>query len=182
MRAVILGTTALALCLAGALGVLHAADAPAVTFAVLRGDGILIPIATRSGTRWTHTWPVPIKAADVPLGLDGIPKRWWGKPGAVTTWHAWQIDGTVSSIDASISLASSASTSSMHTTPRPPFEAAIFAFSTRPSSRWPRRFVSTFMRRACSAVSAKKCARPLTSCTVLDECTRLILCHVARSK
>ena len=98
MRAVILGTTALAVCLAGALGVLHAADAPAVTIAVLRGDGILIPIATRSGSRWTHTWPVPIKAADVPLALDGIPKRWWGKPGPVATWHTWQIDGSVARV------------------------------------------------------------------------------------
>jgi hypothetical protein len=98
MRAVILGTTALAMCLAGALGVLHAADAPAVTVAVLRGDGILIPIATRAGSRWAHTWPIPIKAADVPLGLDGIPKRWWGKPGPITTWHTWQIDGTVTRV------------------------------------------------------------------------------------
>jgi hypothetical protein len=98
MRTVILGAFALAVCLAATLGVLHAADAPAVTIAVLRGDGILIPIATRAGSRWAHTWPIPIKAADVPLGLDGIPKRWWGKPGPITTWHAWQIDGTVSSV------------------------------------------------------------------------------------
>jgi hypothetical protein len=98
MRTVILGASALAVCLAATLGVLHAADAPAVTIAVLRGDGILIPIATRAGSRWAHTWPIPIKAADVPLGLDGIPKRWWGKPGPITTWHAWQIDGTVSSV------------------------------------------------------------------------------------
>ena len=41
---------------------------------------------------------MPLKAADVPLGLDGIPKRWWGKPGATTTWHAWQIDGATSEV------------------------------------------------------------------------------------
>jgi hypothetical protein len=98
MRAVTLGVSVLALCLAGTLGVLHAADPPAVTIAVLRGDGILIPVATRAGSRWTRTWPIPIKAADVPLRLDGIPKRWWGKPGPVTTWHAWQIDGTVTNV------------------------------------------------------------------------------------
>ena len=41
---------------------------------------------------------MPAKAVDVPLGLDGIPKRWWGKPGAATTWHAWQIDGATSDV------------------------------------------------------------------------------------
>lgn len=98
MRAVILGASALSLCLAGSFGALQAADTPAVTIAVLRGDGILIPIVTRSGDKWARTWPVPAKAADVPLGLDGIPKRWWGKPGATATWHAWQIDGTTADI------------------------------------------------------------------------------------
>ncbi len=98
MRAVILGASALVLCLGGSFGVLRAADTPAVTVAVLRGDGILIPIATRQRSKWIQTWPVPAKAADVPLGLDGIPKRWWGKPGATTTWHAWQIDGTTSDV------------------------------------------------------------------------------------
>jgi hypothetical protein len=99
MRAVILGAAALVLCLAGSLGVLHAADhAPTVTIAILRGDGVLIPIVTRSGSKWAHTWPVPAKAADVPLGLDGIPKRWWGKSGATTRWHAWQIDGSTSDV------------------------------------------------------------------------------------
>jgi len=98
MRADIIGTSALALCLAGGLGVLQAAYTPAVTIAVLRGDGVLVPIVTRTGSKWTNTWPVPLKAADVPLGLDGIPKRWWGKPGATTTWHAWQIDGVTSEV------------------------------------------------------------------------------------
>jgi hypothetical protein len=103
MRAVILGVSALAVCLAGSLGVLQAADGPAVTIAVLRGDGVLVPIVTRigtkwTGTKWTNTWPVPAKAADVPLGLEGIPKRWWGKPGETTTWHAWQIDGATGTI------------------------------------------------------------------------------------
>ena len=94
MRAVIIGVGVLAAMVAAGLGVLQAADAPAVTIAVLRGDGILIPIATRAGTKWSHTWPMPDKKADVPLGLDGVPKRWWGKAGPTAKWHAWQIDGT----------------------------------------------------------------------------------------
>ncbi|HVQ21881.1 MAG TPA: hypothetical protein VMT36_01290, partial [Candidatus Saccharimonadia bacterium] len=98
MRAVLLGISALGLCLAGSLGMLRAEFGPPVTIAVLRGDGVLIPIVTRTGTKWSNTWPVPVKALDVPLGLDGIPKRWWGKSGAATTWHAWQIDGTTSEV------------------------------------------------------------------------------------
>ena len=98
MRAVVLGLSAPALCLAGSLGMLRADFGPAVTIAVLRGDGVLVPIVTRTGSKWTNTWPVPEKAVDVPLGLDGIPKGWWGKPGLTTTWHAWQIDGVTSEI------------------------------------------------------------------------------------
>ena len=98
MRAVILGIAALVLSLAAGLGVLHAADTPSVTIAVLRGDGVLIPIATRRGTSWTHTWPVPARKPDVPLALDDVPKRWWGRPGPTPTWYAWQIDGSTSRV------------------------------------------------------------------------------------
>lgn len=98
MRAVIIGVSALVLGLAGSLGALHAASTQPVTIAVLRGDGVLVPFVTRTGNKWTNTWPVPLKKADVPLGLDGIPNRWWGKPGATTTWHAWQIDGATSEV------------------------------------------------------------------------------------
>jgi hypothetical protein len=98
MRAGIIGVSALALCLAGGFSVLRADYTPAVTIAVLRGDGVLVPIATRTDSKWTNTWPVPLKKADVPLGLDGIPKRWWGKPGPTPTWHAWQIDGVTSKV------------------------------------------------------------------------------------
>jgi hypothetical protein len=100
MRAVVLGVWTLGVCLAGSLAVLGASTdfGPPVTIAVLRGDGVLVPIVTRAGSKWTNTWPVPEKAIDVPLGLDGIPKGWWGKPGPTTTWHAWQIDGVTSEV------------------------------------------------------------------------------------
>lgn len=93
MRGVILGLAALAATFLTSLAVLDAADGGAVTFAVIRGDGVLIPIVTRNGTKWTHSWPVPVKSVDVPLGLAEVPKRWWGKPGPTTTWHAWTPDG-----------------------------------------------------------------------------------------
>jgi hypothetical protein len=98
MRTVILGVSAVALCLAGGLGVLHAADPGSITFAVLRGDGILIPFATRTGDRWAHSWPVPSKSVDVPLASEDVPRRWWGRSGPTTTWHAWTIDGAASAV------------------------------------------------------------------------------------
>jgi hypothetical protein len=98
MRAVIFGLALVAGTTGGSLAVLGAADPRPVTIAVLRGDGVLIPIVTRTGTKWSHTWPVPAKVADVPLTLDEIPKRWWGKAGPITRWHAWQIDGSTSDV------------------------------------------------------------------------------------
>jgi hypothetical protein len=98
MRAVIIGLALVAGTTGGSLSVLRAADAVPVTIGVLRGDGILIPIVTRTGTRWSHTWPVPSKDPDVPLALDEIPSRWWGKAGPPSRWHAWQIDGSTSEI------------------------------------------------------------------------------------
>jgi hypothetical protein len=98
MRAVIFGLALVAGTTGGSLAVLRAADPQPVTIAVLRGDGVLIPIVTRTGVKWSHTWPVPAKEADVPLALDGIPKRWWGKAGPATRWHAWQIDGSTSDV------------------------------------------------------------------------------------
>jgi hypothetical protein len=94
MRAVTLGSCVLGALVAAGLGTLQAADQIPVTVAVLRGDGVLVPIATRTGKTWSQTWPVPVKAADVPLEVDDVPKRWWGKAGPTKTWRAWQIDGT----------------------------------------------------------------------------------------
>jgi len=99
MRVVTIGAAALAIVVAAGLGVLQAADSEPVTLAVLRGDGVLIPFATRIGTKWDHSWPKPIKEADVPLTLDDVPRRWWGKVMPTRTWHAWQIDGTSSQIE-----------------------------------------------------------------------------------
>ncbi len=56
-----------------------------MTFAVVRGDGLLIPFATWTGERWGNTWPTPAKRLDVPVQLRDLPARWWGKTGPATT-------------------------------------------------------------------------------------------------
>lgn len=91
MRAILVGTILAAACGAGAL---RAANQAPVTFAVVRGDGILIPFATRAGDRWRNTWPVPVKRVDVPVRLGDLPARWWGPTEPTGAWHAWFVDGT----------------------------------------------------------------------------------------
>lgn len=51
MRTLGLGALAVLVSLATDAGVVRAADPAAVSFAVIRGDGILIPFATRAGDR-----------------------------------------------------------------------------------------------------------------------------------
>jgi hypothetical protein len=93
MRTVALGAFAVMGCLGAGAGVLRAADSPPVTFAVVRGDGILIPFATRTGNRWTNPWPTPGKRVDVPLRFTDVPKAWWGKAEPATIWQAWFVAG-----------------------------------------------------------------------------------------
>jgi hypothetical protein len=84
----------LAIALAAGAAALAAADEPPLTVAVLRGDGILIPIATRQGDRWVNRWPEPRKRLSVPVRLGDLPRRWWGKVEPTGSWHAWLVDGT----------------------------------------------------------------------------------------
>ena len=93
MRAAILGSIVVTSCVMSSLGALRAADPPAVTFAVIRADGILIPFATRAGRRWSNAWPQPERRRTVPIRVADLPARWWGRTGVSTTWHAWTVDG-----------------------------------------------------------------------------------------
>jgi hypothetical protein len=47
--------------------------------AVLRRDGLLLPIASFDRDSWRTTWPVrPNGVQEIPTTLAGIPKGWWG--------------------------------------------------------------------------------------------------------
>jgi hypothetical protein len=93
MRAVRIGAIVASAAIAASLHQLRAAEPPPITIAVVRGDGILIPFATRTGDRWTNTWPTPAGRIDIPVRLADLPKPWWGKAGPAATWHAWFVDG-----------------------------------------------------------------------------------------
>src|ERR671932_390189 len=63
---------------------------PRLAPGVLRRNGVLLPFASYDGS-WSVTWPYA--AAEFPISLDDVPKKWWGAPGREAPWTAW-LDGT----------------------------------------------------------------------------------------
>jgi hypothetical protein len=57
--------------------------APKLTFSlgVLRRDGILIPFASFNGHDWSTPWPTSDTGVSLPIGLQDVPKSWWGPTG-----------------------------------------------------------------------------------------------------
>ena len=61
--------------------------------AVLRADGVLIPVARYDGTVWTSMWGVLKDGAKRPATLREIPRDWLGGLDAMpTAWHLWAFD------------------------------------------------------------------------------------------
>ena len=60
--------------------------------AVLRRDGIMIPFAAFNGHEWTAPWPTSDTDGPLPIGLDDVPKKWWGPVGPGATWTAWMVE------------------------------------------------------------------------------------------
>jgi hypothetical protein len=67
-------------------------DAAPFTVAVLRRDGIVSPFAVFDGKEWTTPWPSDVRSLDLPIGIQAIPSKWWGKPGPIAEMNAW-VDG-----------------------------------------------------------------------------------------
>jgi hypothetical protein len=59
---------------------------------VLRRDGIVSPFAVFDGKNWTAPWPTDLRSLELPIGLESVPRKWWGKGGAVSQMTAW-VDG-----------------------------------------------------------------------------------------
>jgi hypothetical protein len=64
----------------------------AFTIAVLRRDGIVSPFAVFDGKEWDAPWPSDVRSLDLPIGMQGIPAKWWGKAGPISEMTAW-VDG-----------------------------------------------------------------------------------------
>ena len=71
--------------------------APKLTFSlgVLRRDGILIPFASFNGNDWITPWPTSDTGVSLPIGLQDVPKPWWGPTGPAAVWTAVMVaDGS----------------------------------------------------------------------------------------
>jgi hypothetical protein len=85
-----------ALLLGAVLMCLHSrgfAEAPArFTVAILRRDGVILPLGTYDGNRWVNRWPAE-SATEFPIGLTDVPKAWWPAGRPVLDWVAWFATG-----------------------------------------------------------------------------------------
>jgi hypothetical protein len=59
------------------------------TIGLLRRDGVVTPFATFDGKTWTSPWPADLQSLSVPISLDTVPGKWWGKAGALTEMTLW---------------------------------------------------------------------------------------------
>ncbi len=89
-RALVLATLLLS-----AVALLPAAPRETFALGVLRRDGVLIPFTAFNGRDWSTPWPVSDTAAPLPIGLDDVPKKWWGPVSPEAPWTAWMLaDGS----------------------------------------------------------------------------------------
>lgn len=65
-------------------------DGPApFVLGVLRRDGVVNPFAVFDGKDWTAPWPSDPRFLDLPISIESIPQKWWGKAGAISQMTAW---------------------------------------------------------------------------------------------
>ncbi len=67
-----------------ALGAAPPSDA--FVLAVVRDDGVMLPVATHDRGRWRTPWPGPAKEAEVPVRIEDCPLAWWGLPTPPREW------------------------------------------------------------------------------------------------
>lgn len=80
---------------------LLASDTPSFTLSVLRRDGVLVPFASYHQGKWATPWPVPGKAAIIPIALADVPDDWWWKVPPTATWTFWPFEGAARLLRAS---------------------------------------------------------------------------------
>jgi hypothetical protein len=59
---------------------------------VVRRDGVLLPFASYDGD-WKLSWPTSIRDMELPIALDSVPKKWWGRE-MPQSWTLWPSDGS----------------------------------------------------------------------------------------
>jgi hypothetical protein len=64
-----------------------------ITIAVLRRDGVVIPIVSYGIGGWTNHWPAPGRKVDIPISVSDVPKSWWADKLPIAEWTAWPMSG-----------------------------------------------------------------------------------------
>lgn len=59
------------------------------TIGVLRRDGVVTPFATFDGKKWASPWPANLRFMDLPISLETVPTKWWGKTGPLERMTLW---------------------------------------------------------------------------------------------
>lgn len=59
---------------------------------VVRRDGVLLPFASYDGD-WELSWPTSVRDMELPVTLDSVPKKWWGRE-MPQAWTLWPADGS----------------------------------------------------------------------------------------
>ena len=65
---------------------------------VLRRDGGVFPFSSFDGKQWQAEWPAGLRGVELPISLDVVPSKWWGKagvPGEMTIWNNGVRKGTL---------------------------------------------------------------------------------------
>lgn len=63
-----------------------AAPSDAFLLAIVRDDGVMLPVAAFDRGRWRTPWPGPVKEAEVPVKVEDCPLAWWGLPTPPREW------------------------------------------------------------------------------------------------
>lgn len=75
-----------------------AADPEPFVLGVLRRDGVVSPFAAFDGRSWSAPWPEALRYLEIPITLDAVPGKWWGKaglPAEMTIWTNGSRRGTL---------------------------------------------------------------------------------------
>lgn len=68
-------------------------NGPPFVLGVLRRDGVVSPFAAFDGKHWSKPWPGTLRYLDLPISVDAVPRKWWGRAGTPSEMTVWA-DGT----------------------------------------------------------------------------------------
>jgi hypothetical protein len=68
-----------------------ASSGESFTIAILRRDGVILPVAGFERDRWRNRWPLAGARVDIPISLEQAPRSWWLEQRPVATWTAWPV-------------------------------------------------------------------------------------------